>query len=239
MKFDLESNKLVQSIPFGADICPAKSYLNDVRVDTGRQIAYLTESGVGCIVVVDLKSGKARRTLVEDESTVYDKKVDLTINGKEVETAEKQKPKFNADGIALSPDDAYLYYQPVLSGTLYRVATEKLRDEKLSKGELSKAVEKVGASFPVRWFLDGQGGVSVRERFARRSDPAAQGAGWRGRVGVCRPAHPVAGFAGAGGGRGDLFFVFAHTSRAAVQRRQERAHGAVHDFQGDALIVSG
>ena len=35
----------------------------------------------------------------------YDKKVDLTINGKEVETAEKQKPKFNADGIALSPDN--------------------------------------------------------------------------------------------------------------------------------------
>ena len=148
VKIDLDANKVTQTIPFGADVCPAKSYLNDVRFDTARQVAYLTESGVGSIVVVDLKSGKARRVLVEDESTLYDKNVDLTINGKEVESAEKQKPKFMADGIALSPDNAYLYYQAILSGTLYRVATEKLRDEHLSKGELSKAVEKVGASFP-------------------------------------------------------------------------------------------
>ena len=164
VKIDLDTDKVVQTIPFGADICPAKSYLNDMRVDTGRQVAYLTESGVGCIVVLDLKSGKARRTLVEDESTVYDKKVDLTINGKEVETAEKQKPKFNADGIALSPDNEYLYYQPVLSGELYRVATEKLRDESLSKGDLSKAVEKVGVSFPCDGFwMDKEGYLYVSD----------------------------------------------------------------------------
>ena len=58
-----------------------------------------------------------------------DKNVDLTIDGKEVETAEKQKPKFNVDAIALSPDNAYLYYQPILSGSLYRIATAKLLDE--------------------------------------------------------------------------------------------------------------
>ncbi len=149
VKFDLETKKVIQKIPFGADICPAKSYLNDVRFDTTRQVAYITESGVGSIVVVDLKSGKARRTLVEDKSTLVDKNVDLTINGKEVMTAEKQKPKFNADGIALSADNAYLYYQAILSGKLYRVATAKLLDENLSKGDLSKAVETVGDSFPV------------------------------------------------------------------------------------------
>lgn len=148
VKVDLSTNKVVQVIPFGADIAPAKSYLNDVRFDTGRQVAYLTESGVGSIVVVDLKSGKSRRVLVEDESTLLNKNVDLTINGKEVMTAEKQKPKFNVDGIALSPDNEYLYYQPIMADTLYRVATAKLRDESLSKGDLSKAVEKVGTSFP-------------------------------------------------------------------------------------------
>ena len=149
VKFDLATKKATQTIPFGADICPAKSYLNDVRFDTTRQVAYLTESGVGSIIVVDLKSGKTRRLLVEDKSTTVDKNVDLTINGKEVETAEKQRPKFNADGIALSPDNESLYYQSILSGKLYRVATAKLLDENLSKGDLSKAVETVGVSFPV------------------------------------------------------------------------------------------
>ena len=149
VKFDLATKKATQTIPFGADICPAKSYLNDVRIDTTRQVAYLTESGIGSIIVVDLKSGKTRRLLVEDKTTLVDKNVDLTINGKEVETAEKQKPKFNADGIALSPDNAYLYYQAILSGKLYRILTSKLLDENLSKDDLSKAVETVGDSFPV------------------------------------------------------------------------------------------
>ncbi len=149
VKFDLATKKATQTIPFGADICPAKSYLNDVRIDTTRQVAYLTESGIGSIIVVDLKSGKTRRLLVEDKTTLVDKNVDLTINGKEVETAEKQKPKFNADGIALSPDNEYLYYQAILSGKLYRILTSKLLDENLSKGDLSKAVETVGDSFPV------------------------------------------------------------------------------------------
>ncbi len=149
VKFDLATKKETQRIPFSTDVCPAKSYLNDVRFDTTRQVAYLTESGVGSIIVVDLKSGKTRRLLVEDESTTFDKNVDLTINGKEVVTAEKQKPKFNADAIALSPDNAYLYYQAILSGKLYRILTAKLLDENLGKSDLSKAVETVGLSFPV------------------------------------------------------------------------------------------
>ncbi len=149
VKFDAATKQVTQTIPFGADICPAKSYLNDVRIDTARQIAYLTESGVGSIIVVDLKSGKTRRLLVEDKSTLADKGVDLTINGKEVMTAEKQKPQFNADSVALSPVNDYLYYQPILSAKLYRIATAKLLDESLSKSDLSKAVEVVGESFPM------------------------------------------------------------------------------------------
>ncbi len=148
VKIDLTTNQVVQQIPFGADICPAKSYLNDVRFDVGRGIAYLTESGIGSIIVVDLKTGKARRLLVEDESTLLKKNITLTINGKEVLTAEKEKPQFNVDGIALTPDDDYLYYGAVMNDILYRIPTAKLRDESLSKGDVSKAVEVVATIFP-------------------------------------------------------------------------------------------
>ena len=158
VKIDPTTKQVTQKVSFGADICPAKSYLNDVRFDTGRQVAYLTESGIGCLIVVDLKTGKSRRVLVEDETTLADKKVDLTINGKEVETAEKKKPNFNADGIALSPDNEWLYYQAIFSAKLYRVATAKLRDENLSKDDLSKAVETVGESFPTDGFWMDKGG---------------------------------------------------------------------------------
>ncbi len=148
VQIDLSTNKVVQNIPFGSDVAPTKSYLNDVRFDTNRGFAYITESGLGGIVVVNLNTGNTRRLLVEDGSTVYNKDVDLTINGKEVLDDKGQKPKFNADGIALSPDGEYLYWQALMGETLYRIATAKLRDEKLSKNDLHNAVETVAQLFP-------------------------------------------------------------------------------------------
>ena len=158
VKVDLQTNAVVQTIPFGADVCPAKSYLNDVRFDVGRQVAYVTESGVGAIVVVDLKTGQARRTLDEDRSVLLEKGVDLTINGKEVMTADKQRPKFNVDGIALSPDHEYLYYQALMGATLYRVPTAVLRDPSKDKGDQGRAVEKVATLFPCDGYWMDQGG---------------------------------------------------------------------------------
>ena len=53
--------RLTQTIPFGEDVAPAKSYLNDVRIDTANRKAFITDSARGAIIVVDLVSGKARR----------------------------------------------------------------------------------------------------------------------------------------------------------------------------------
>ncbi len=63
VKVDLKTNQVVQTIPFGEDIAPAKSYLNDVRIDTKTNTVFITDSGLGAIVVVNLQSSKARRLL--------------------------------------------------------------------------------------------------------------------------------------------------------------------------------
>ena len=149
VQIDLSTNQVVQNIPFGNDIAPEKSYLNDVRFDLNKEVAYITESGLGGIIVVNLKTGNSRRLLVEDLSTLADKNVDLTINGKEVLDEKGKKPNFNADGIALSPDGETLYYQSILSETLYKIATAKLLDESLSKNDLHNAIEVAGKTFPV------------------------------------------------------------------------------------------
>src|SRR5207302_7128573 len=56
IKVDLKTNQVVQTIPFGEDVAPKKSYLNDVRIDTGSGTAFITDSGLGAIVVLDLKT---------------------------------------------------------------------------------------------------------------------------------------------------------------------------------------
>ena len=58
VEVDLKTNKSVRIIPFEEDVAPKKSYLNDVRVDTNASVAFITDSGLGAIVVVDLKMGR-------------------------------------------------------------------------------------------------------------------------------------------------------------------------------------
>src|SRR5436189_5115434 len=47
VEIDLRANQVMQTIPFGEDIAPAKSYLNDVRIDTRSGTAFITDSGKG------------------------------------------------------------------------------------------------------------------------------------------------------------------------------------------------
>lgn len=145
VKVDLTTNRVVQTIPFNEDIAPAKSYLNDVRIDTDANIAYITESGIGSLVVVDLKSGKARRLLAGHKSTQVEPGVTIRVDGKELIDQEKNKPpQFAADGIALDQKNGYLYYHALTGHTLYRIKTSYLNDEKLSKHDLESKVENLG-----------------------------------------------------------------------------------------------
>src|SRR5207248_10485184 len=101
IKVDLKTNQVVQTIPFGEDVAPKRSYLNDVRIDTGSGTALITDSGLGAIVVVDLKTGKGRRLLEGDNSTAAEKDVKLTIEGRQLlDQQTKSPPRINSDGIA-------------------------------------------------------------------------------------------------------------------------------------------
>ena len=59
MKIDLLTNKIAQTITFDESIAPERSYLNDVRKDTKTGHAFITESGTGSIVVVNLNGESA------------------------------------------------------------------------------------------------------------------------------------------------------------------------------------
>jgi len=100
----------VQTIPFGEDVAPAKSYLNDVRVDTVKtQTALSPDSGLGAIVVVDLRSGKARRLLADDHSDAGGE--GFQTAGRRSRDAEDGKsPQIHSDGIAPGIDCTVFYY---------------------------------------------------------------------------------------------------------------------------------
>jgi sugar lactone lactonase YvrE len=144
VKVDLSTNKVVQTIPFDETIAPARSYLNDVRVDTETGHAFITESGVGAIVVVDLKTGRARRLLADHPSTKAEPGTEIVVDGmKIIDPKTGKAPEVHADGIAFDKEGGWLYYHPLTGVTLYRIKTDHLLDESLSDAELAAKVEKV------------------------------------------------------------------------------------------------
>ena len=77
----------------------------------------------------------------------------------------------HADGLALSRDGKWLYYQALTGRTLYRIATADLRDRRLGDGDLGGRVEKVaesGASDGLLYGPDGHVYISALEQDAIR-----------------------------------------------------------------------
>jgi sugar lactone lactonase YvrE len=142
VKINLSGNSIEKVYTFQG-IADENSYINDVRVDTKLQFAYLTNSNTGGIVIVDLKTGKARQVLQSHYSVRSVPDFKFIIDGKEL-TKNDVPVKMHSDGIALSPDGKWLYYKPLTDNKLYRVKTEDLRNESFSAQELAAKVEDLG-----------------------------------------------------------------------------------------------
>ncbi len=148
VKIDLVKNKVVQTIPFGEEVAPAKSYLNDVRVDVKTGTAFITDSGLGALVVVDLRTGKARRLLEGDHATQADKDFQLQVGGRALLGETGAPPQINSDGIALDRIHGWLYFHALTGKTLYRIKTADLRNRRLTESQLSAKVETVAETPP-------------------------------------------------------------------------------------------
>src|SRR5437773_2164988 len=179
VKIDLATNQIVQTIPFGEDVAPKKRYLNDVRIDTRSNTAFVTDSAKGAIIVVDLKSVKARRLLDGHASTQPEKDVKLVVDGKAlIEQQKKAPPQIASDGIALDGKNGYLYYHALTGHTLYRIKTSFLTDETLGKHELESKVEGVGQTPAPDGMLEAANGsvylTDLENSAVVRWDPASR-----------------------------------------------------------------
>lgn len=179
LKVDLKTNKVDQVFRFDETVAPKGSYLNDVRIDSKRKKAYLTDSGLGAIVVVDLASGKATRRLANHASTKAED-ILITINGKPFsKEANGKSRKINSDGIALDPTQEYLYYQALTAKNLYRIPVKDLVNDKLSDDELGKKVELVTKSCVADGIEFGSDGnlylTSLEDNAIKRWSPSKKG----------------------------------------------------------------
>jgi len=170
LKIDLQTNQVIQTIIFNETAAPANSYLNDVRVDVNTNTAYITDSGMGALLIVNLADGTSRRVLDYHRSTTAES-ILLNINGREIEMS------VHSDGIALDTDNGYLYYMPLTGRNLYRIKTEYLRDSSISDSLLAEKVEHAGETGPSDGLLYKDGWVylsSIEENSIKRINAAGK-----------------------------------------------------------------
>lgn len=145
VQIDLATDTVRRTVAFGEEVAPEGSYLNDVRFSPDGRWAYMTDSGaVGALVVADLAAGTARRVLHKHPSTQPEPDVVVHTDGRPLRRPDGRGAEFAADGIALSHDGRYLYWQALTGRTLYRIATEALHDAALDDATLAARIEPFG-----------------------------------------------------------------------------------------------
>ena len=133
---DPKTNAVTRVFKLGAGVLKPKSAIDDLRFNGG--VAYVTDAGAPGLIVLDLKSGAARRVLDRDPSTTARRPA--IVDGKILRGADGKPASINADQLEVTPDGQYLYYQP-LPGPMYRVATKLLDDPSVAPAALSRQVE--------------------------------------------------------------------------------------------------
>jgi hypothetical protein len=147
VKIDLGENRVERIYPLDESIATPGSALNDVRV--GAHHAYLSESGEGSIIILDLETGEARRRLLRHHSTQGDPYLVPVVEGRKMLDEEGNPPRLHANDIELTADGRSLLYQPITGPNWSLIATEALRNTALSDEQLGQMVETGNETMPL------------------------------------------------------------------------------------------
>ncbi len=142
LRVDIERKSISRVYPLDYRVIPGTGYVSDFLVDQAREFAYITEPGGGALIVVDLESGEAKRVL-ENHASMKAEDLEIRVEGTPLRLKGDARPHIHVSAITLSPDGKHLYYQALSGRTLYRIATEPLRDFNSSDSTLANAVQRV------------------------------------------------------------------------------------------------
>jgi sugar lactone lactonase YvrE len=128
---NLSTNGIEKTHTFPKDVLGQNPYLNDLRIDPVGNHAYISDSSVGGVIVLNLSTGHAVRRLSKHPAARATPDFRATVEGVPLKTAG------NTDGIALSPDGSTLYFNAFSSHALHAIPTKDLRDDQIPDEQLS------------------------------------------------------------------------------------------------------
>ncbi|MEI9924246.1 MAG: L-dopachrome tautomerase-related protein [Bradyrhizobium sp.] len=124
IRIDLKSRDVTRVYPLAPNVALPGSYVDDIRIHD--DMAYLTDAGKPGLIILDLRTGEARRVINGMQSVTASARP-IIVSGTIVMAPDGKPLKVHADPMELSPDGQYLYFAP-LSGPWSRIETRWLDD---------------------------------------------------------------------------------------------------------------
>ncbi|MEM1046315.1 MAG: L-dopachrome tautomerase-related protein [Pseudomonadota bacterium] len=143
--WDTRAERLHRIVYLAAPVTKPTTFLNDLAVDREHEAIYITDTGspeTSALIVVDLRTGRARRVL-EGSQFTRPEDLDMVIDGKVV-TLGGGPARIGANPISIDPTNTWVYFAPMSGTSMYRVKTSDLLDETLSAADLEARVERYG-----------------------------------------------------------------------------------------------
>lgn len=141
LQFDTRSGELLRALRFDAGILPEGACLNDLRIWGSR--IYLTDSGLGALVVHDLATGQTLRRLEAHPLLLQSEMQPLRGSGRRVLVdADGGRLRLGCTFLEVSPDGEWLYFSTP-TGPFRRVPTALLCDVALDDDAVAAGIEDV------------------------------------------------------------------------------------------------
>ena len=147
VKIDLATNRVSRIYFLGKDLAPTGAVLSHMRVDA--RFLYVTDAGLGAIVVIDRESGRGHRVLEGEPCSRADRSITPMIHGKPLVHPDGKAPVIHLSHLELSPDGRWMYFTPLFGPMLRGVETKYLHDPRLTNKDIAAHVEDVVRIPPV------------------------------------------------------------------------------------------
>lgn len=179
--WDTEADQLHQVIYLPQPVITETPFLNDLAVDPKHEAIYISDTAAGsqaALIVVDLKTGLARRVLQGHESVISED-IDMVIDDRTI-TLNGEPVRIGVNPITIDPAYEWVYYGAMNGTQIYRIRTRDLLDQSLSDEELGERVEPY-AEKPISdgITIDGAGHVYITDITANAIGVTDPEAGYR------------------------------------------------------------
>lgn len=139
-QFDCKTGEALRVLRFNDDILPPGAVMNDLRVFDNK--IYITDAGVGGLIVHDLATGQTLRRL--HNRPLLRQSPDQPIRatgGRLYEDAQGKRPEVHADMLEVTPDGQWLLFSTP-SSAMYKIPRNLLDDPSITDDELERQIVK-------------------------------------------------------------------------------------------------